>query len=322
MKLILKHSSILGLIIMLFAGCQKNESIDQTLQPRNSEVGFTFIADNSDPNLIKFTNNNNGEGSVYQWSWGDGTYSTGNILSHKYPGLGSYKTVLTVTNAAGIKSIEKNVLIAGIDFSITTNDETEPLKISITSKNAGCSDVKFEWGDNTQTTTENPSNKTFANAGLYTVKMSGKLISTGVITSKELKVLVASQVQLTGSSSRTWIYHRTEGLKFFNDFSSQKDCELATDFTFSTDRNYQCDNKGSEIRFPNCTPQPPRGTTQFTLSRVNLTELKLNVGANTFFGDPVTGPDYFLTNLTDDMIECHKVNFGFTNEVKYKMIRK
>ena len=323
MKLIYKSIGLLSLMAVLFFSCQKNEMIEQTLQPKGTAAGFTFAVDAADPNLVKFTNVNLGVGTTYQWNWGDGKYDTGTMLSHKYPGIGTYKVVLTTTNASGIESIEKNIVIEGIDFSIATNDNTEPLKISITSRNAGCTDVKFEWGDNTQTTTDNPTAKVFAAAGVYTVKMSGKLIRNGSIASKEIKVFVTNPALLSGTTTNTWKYHPTQGLSFFGNFSNQLSCELATEFKFSANRDYLCDNKGSEIRFPNCTSQGPRSTTKWTLSRTNLTEFKLNVGDNTFFGDPSTvGREYVVVNLTATLIECTKVNFGFTDQVNYKMVKQ
>ncbi len=323
MKLIYKSIGLFSLIAILFVSCQKNEMIDQTLQPKGTAAGFSFAPDPADPINIKFTNVNNGAGTTYQWNWGDGTYSTGTMPSHKYPSAGTYLVKLTVTNGSGIETIEKSVQVSAVDFTLATNDATDPLRITVVNKSINCSDFKWEWGDATQVLTENPGDKTFTTSGVYTVKISGKLANSTIISTKEIKVFVASPAQLAGTGTNTWKYHPTQGLSFFGGFSNQLPCELAIDFKFSTNRDYLCDNKGSEVRFPNCTTQPARATTRWTLTRTNLTEFKLNVGANTFFGDPATeGKDYVLINLTANLIECTKVDFGFTDQVNYKMVKQ
>ena len=80
---------------------------------------------------------------------------------------------------------------------------------------------------------------------------------------------------------------------------------------------------GLEIVYPNCTAKPARPLTVWSLTRIDLISFKLNIGAKdiSFFGDPVTGPDYNLVNLTPDLLEIDKVNFGFTDQVKYKMVK-
>jgi len=324
MKIILKYIGFISLLAMVFIACQKNDFKDQGIKPKGTAANFTYAPNTTNPSTIQFTNTDNGAGTTYHWSWGDGTYSSGSIPSHTYAAAGTYLVKLTVTNTTGIETIEKNVQVSAVDFTLTTNDATDALKITVVNKSINCSDFKWEWGNGIQLATENPGTYTYPTSGVYTVKISGKIANSTITSTKEIKVFVASKAQLAGNPSRTWKYHPTEGLSFFGDFSSQLSCELGAKFIFFANNNYQCDNGGSEIVFPNCTTKPARPQTTWTLTRINLLQMKLNIGlgGSSFFGDPTTGPDYTLVNLTDNLLEVDKVNFGFTDQVKYKMLRQ
>lgn len=308
----------------MLAACQKNEMVDQSLAAGGKAAEFTYTPDNANSLLIKFTTPNAGAGSLYNWNFGDGKYDTVQNPSHLYNSTGNYAAKLTVTNKAGIYTSEKTVLVSAASFTLATNDATDALKISVTNTSVNCTNYKWEWGDGNQTLAENPGSHTYANAGIYTVKLSANLANSVVNTFKEIKVFVASKADFAGTTSRRWKYHPTQGLSFFGRFSNQLPCELNTEFNFFANNNYFCDNKGSEVVFPNCTAKPARPTTTWSLTRIDLLKFRLNIGTAgvTFLGDPVTGPNYTLVNLTPTLMEIDEVNFGFTNQVKYKFLKQ
>ncbi len=311
------------MLLFAFAACQKNEFRDQSLATGGAMQDFNYAPDNSNALLINFTTPASATGSTFQWNFGDGKYGTGANPSHKYDSAGTYVSTLTVTNSAGVFTKEKNVLVSAAGFTLATNDATDALKVTVVNRSVNSSDFKWEWGDGTQTLGENPGSHTYAASGVYNVKLSAKVANSTVNTFKEIKVFVASKTDLSGSLNKTWKYHPTEGLSFFGSFSNQFVCELNTRFVFFANNAYQCNNMGSEIVFPNCTSKPARVATTWSLIRINLLSFKLNIGTAgvSFFGDPATGPDYTLVNLTPDLLEVDKVNFGFTDQVKYKMLR-
>ena len=311
------------LILFGLAACQKNEFKDQSLTPGGAVQEFNYTPDNSNALLINFTTPASVASTTFQWNFGDGKYATGANPAHTYDSAGTYPSELTVTSAAGIFTTKKNVLVSAAGFALTTNDATDALKITVSNRSVNSSDFKWDWGDGTQSLTENPGTHTYIASGVYNVKLSAKVANSTVNTSKEIKVFVASKNDLAGTVNKTWRYHSTEGLSFFGSFSNQLSCELNTRFTFFTNSDYKCDNMGLEIVYPNCTAKPARPLTVWSLTRIDLISFKLNIGAKdiSFFGDPVTGPDYNLVNLTPDLLEIDKVNFGFTDQVKYKMVK-
>ncbi len=322
MKLTIKNIVAI-LLLLLMASCQKNEFKNQSVAPGGTASDFTYAPDAANSVNIQFTNTLTDAASTFSWAFGDGKFATGQNPSHVYDSAGSYTSRLTVTSKAGIFTTDKLVLVSAANFTLTTNDAAEALKVSVTNRSVNCTNYKWEWGDGSESLTENPGAHIYASSGVYIVKLSATLANSTVNTSKEIKVLVVSKNDLAGTVSKAWKYHPTEGLSFFGNYSGQKACEIATRFIFFANNNYQSDNMGSEIVFPDCTPKPARQVTVWALSRIDLLSFKLNIGEAgiSFLGDPVTGPDYTLVNLTDALMEFDKVNFGFTDQVKYKMVK-
>lgn len=60
----------------------------------------------------------------YEWEFGDGTKSAGLSTTHAYEKEGTYKVVLTVTDATGAKtSISHNVSVYSRDANFTRGDD-------------------------------------------------------------------------------------------------------------------------------------------------------------------------------------------------------
>ncbi len=316
-------NSIAILLVLLMASCQKNELKNQAIATGGAASDFTYTPDTANSVDIKFINTLTDAATTFSWDFGDGKYATGQNPSHRYDSAGSYPARLTVTSKAGVFTTDKVVAVSASNFILTTNDATDELTVSVVNRSVNCTNYKWQWGDSSETLTESPGSHTFTSSGVYTVKLSATLANSTVVTSKEVKVFVASKNNLATAAGNKWKYHPSEGLSFSGSYSSQTACELASRFIFFTNNDYQCANMGSEIVFPNCTAKPARPLTTWTLSRIDLLSFKINIGEAgiSFLGDPVTGPDYTLVNLTDTLMEFDKVNFGFTDEVRYKMVK-
>ena len=304
-------------------GCKKNETKDQSLTPGGATQEFTYAPDATNSLKIAFTITGNTVGNSYQWQFGNGNSATGINPVHTYAAAGTYKASLTVTSKAGIYTITKDILVAAADFTLTASDPANPLTITVINNSINCTNFTWEWGNGAQSTAQNPGTYTFPTSGVYDVKLSAVLANSAINTSKTIRVFVASKAQLSGTLSNKWKYHPTQGLSFFGSFSNQLSCELNTEFVFFNSNVYQVNNFGSEVVFPNCSARPPRAATTYTLTRTSLLDYNLNVGPAgiSFLGDPTTGPNYKLVNLTATLMEVDKVNFGFTDQVKYKFLK-
>ena len=82
------------------------------------------------PLTVSFTDVSNAQGSTitaWNWSFGDGEYSTEQNPSHTYTGVGSYTVMLTVGNAYGFNSITRPGYINGYAVPITTPTTVPPV---------------------------------------------------------------------------------------------------------------------------------------------------------------------------------------------------
>ncbi|MGM0636088.1 MAG: PKD domain-containing protein, partial [Bacteroidota bacterium] len=70
---------------------------DQLTVPFSTEITFTGGAEFSD---------DNSDGAIYEWDFGDGNTATGQVATHIYSSLGEYTVTLTVTDANGCENVE------------------------------------------------------------------------------------------------------------------------------------------------------------------------------------------------------------------------
>ena len=102
MKIINKNPSLILLLLIVFAGCKKNEIPDIPEQ----EAFFSYLADNF---TVTFTNKSRLQGS-YNWNFGDGTASAEENPVHVFPGKGRYVVTLKV-NANGKEAEATTIML-------------------------------------------------------------------------------------------------------------------------------------------------------------------------------------------------------------------
>jgi hypothetical protein len=126
MKLFNPISFLASVLMVIVAGCTPQEDPKPSLgnAPKSEEVTFTFAYDNTNPNIIHFTNTST-TGFKAIWDFGNGVSATGNQATVPYPIEGNYTVTLTIYTRGGSAYNTKVVDIA----------ETNPLMLDIPSYN-------------------------------------------------------------------------------------------------------------------------------------------------------------------------------------------
>lgn len=117
------------------------------------------------------------------WSWGDGSASTGPIVSHLYPGPGAstYGVVATAYDSAGTKVSNSTSFQLFAPLSVTLNASvsaaTPPAQATFTLKASGGSGtyptgILWSFGDGTSTRSGTTSSDNYTKAGSYHVTAS------------------------------------------------------------------------------------------------------------------------------------------------------
>ena len=158
------------------------------------------------PLNVYFKDNSTGSPTAWNWSFGDGTYSTLQSPKHTYSAAGSYTIKLTVTNAAGSVTATKNnyIIVTGTsvqtpvaDFSGNITSGNAPLSVSFTDVSTGTPTAwNWSFGDGTYSTTRNPVH-TYSTAGNYTVALT---VSNAAGSNTATK---SNYINVAGTSSQT-----------------------------------------------------------------------------------------------------------------------
>ncbi len=137
------------------------------------------VSSGNSPLTVGFTDTSTGVPTVWNWSLGDGTYSTIKNPAHKYSKAGNYTVTLTVSNAAGINTVTKPGYIRVteaaqkpvVNFWGSRVSGEAPLNITFTDNSTGSPTLwKWSFGDGTYSTVKNPKH-TYSIAGNYTVTL-------------------------------------------------------------------------------------------------------------------------------------------------------
>ncbi len=120
----LKYLMLACVPAVMLAACSPDESdADLGPAPSSSDVTFTMTPDESNPNIIHFTNTSPGFLGV--WDFGNGMTARGNEAQASYPVKGDYTVKLMIMTRGGTVASEKVLTIA----------ETNPLMLDIPAYN-------------------------------------------------------------------------------------------------------------------------------------------------------------------------------------------
>jgi len=156
------------------------------------------------PLTVTFKDNSTGSPTAWNWSFGDGTYSTEKNPKHTYTAAGSYTISLTASNAAGSSTSTKlnYITVTGnasqtpvAAFSASPTSGNSPLNVTFTDSSTG-SPTAWSWsfGDGTSSTSQNPVH-TYSAAGNYTVALTVTNAAGNNTTTK------SNYITVTGTSS-------------------------------------------------------------------------------------------------------------------------
>ena len=161
--------------------------------PRNGTV----------PHTVSFKDNSSNSPTAWNWTFGDGTYSTERNPVHTYTKAGTYTIYITVTNAAGSTSGGKGsyITVTGNSstkpvaaFSASPTSGSTPLNVTFTDGSSG-TPTSWSWsfGDGSSSTEKNPKH-TYSTAGNYTVALTATNAAGSNTTTK------SNYIKVTGTA--------------------------------------------------------------------------------------------------------------------------
>ncbi len=115
--------------------------------------------------------------TTWNWSFGDGTYSTSQNVSHTYSHVGTYTVTLTAGNPGGTYSSTPQTItvippITVASFTANPTSGTTPLTVQFTDTSTNTpTSWLWNFGDGTTSTQESPVH-TFTSAGSYSVNLT------------------------------------------------------------------------------------------------------------------------------------------------------
>ena len=130
-----------------------------------ADPSFSFSASNRE---VSFTDESMNGPTFWLWDFGDGNTSTQQNPQHTYPSDGTYTVCLTVSNACGVDSMCKSVVVCAIadpSFSFSVSDRD--VRFTDESMNSPTSWL-WDFGDGNTSTQQNPQH-TYQAYGTYTV---------------------------------------------------------------------------------------------------------------------------------------------------------
>ncbi len=155
------------------------------------------------PLNVTFKDNSTGSPTSWNWSFGDGTYSTIQNPKHTYSTAGNYTVKLTASNAAGNNTRTKAsyIKVQGTapqmpvaEFSASPTSGSTPLNVSFTDASTGTPTVwNWNFGDGVNSTEKNPVH-TYSTQGNYTVTLT---VSNTAGSNTATK---SSYIKVTGNS--------------------------------------------------------------------------------------------------------------------------
>jgi PGF-pre-PGF domain-containing protein len=132
------------------------------------------------PLTVQFTDNSLGSPMSWNWSFGDGNYSTLQSPSHTYAFAGTFTVSLNATNSAGSNlstrtnyiNVTSWIIPPTASFSGIPASGAVPLTVQFTDTSNG-SPTSWNWsfGDGSYNTSRNPSH-TYSVTGTYTVSLN------------------------------------------------------------------------------------------------------------------------------------------------------
>ena len=152
------------------------------------------------PLIVSFTDQSTGSPGSWNWTFGDGTYSTEKNPLHIYRKAGKYSVALTLNEKGDSSAVTKSSYIAvsnGFEapvaaFSASQTSGDAPLTVNFTDQSTGSpTSRKWTFGDGTYSTAENPVH-TYSKAGKYSVTLTASNEDGSNTLTKSSYILVSN----------------------------------------------------------------------------------------------------------------------------------
>ncbi len=145
--------------------------------------------------MVQFNDTSSNDPNKWNWEFGDGSTSTDTNSTHTYNTAGNYITNLTVSNTDGTNTISKAITVTAItglptaSFTAVPQIGHVPLTVKFTDTSTNTTSLKWDFGDNSPTTTESNPSHTYKTIGIFTVKLTAT--NSGKSSTASKIVLVA-----------------------------------------------------------------------------------------------------------------------------------
>jgi PGF-pre-PGF domain-containing protein len=164
-----------------YPGCTENWTCDTCSRPIAPVAAFSANQTSGIvPLAVLFTDNSTNMPTVWDWSFGDGNYSSLQSPAHTYASAGAFTVSLNVTNTAGSNISTRNdyinvfsmIIPPAAAFTGTPTTGAVPLIVQFTDMSSG-SPTSWNWsfGDGNYSTAKNPLHTYLVN-GTFTVSLN------------------------------------------------------------------------------------------------------------------------------------------------------
>lgn len=138
-------------------------------------AGFNFSVENVCKGEIAFTDNSQFGPTAYFWDFGDGYFGNTSSVTHSYAKAGTYKVLLTVSNAYGNDTISKTVTVDPfiVEFGISADTVLVNTPVNFYDSTVTASSWTWTFGDGNGSSVQNPVHS-YSSIGTYTVTLEGQ----------------------------------------------------------------------------------------------------------------------------------------------------
>ena len=193
-----------------YPGCTENWTCDTCTPPVSPLADFSANQTSGiAPLAVLFTDNSTNTPTSWNWSFGDGNYSTLQNPVHTYAFTGTFTVSLNATNSAGSNistrsnyiTVTSSIIPPAASFIGTPTTGTVPLTVQFTDTSNG-SPMSWNWsfGDGNYSTLQNPSHTYFA-TGTYTVSLNAANSAGSNTISRVNYITVSATPPITPTSA-------------------------------------------------------------------------------------------------------------------------
>lgn len=184
----IKIFSILSLFVFGLNSCSSDDDFTEVIPEPTADFSFEAVTDN--PQLISFTNMSV-DAEEFMWDFGDGVgVSTQKHPSYEYAAAGSYTVQLTAVNGENTSTYSEEVSVVGVPsaaFSYEV-DEEDLFTIHFDNQSQNVTQYSWDFGDDSEVSTEAAPSHTYAETGTYTVTLTATGAGGTAETAMEVEV--------------------------------------------------------------------------------------------------------------------------------------